>query len=147
MGASHFEFVDVVAAGRDLVVTGADDHVCRLEPRASELGWHCALDDGTPTGESDPASFVRWVCPDLRLGRTTADGPARVLDAALRSRIESWPPARHGDGVVRPAELSSIRLTGEGLVVESVSWWDSALALDHQIGLALDIADRLAARR
>jgi hypothetical protein len=29
--------------------------------------------------------------------------------------------------------------------VESVSWWNSAQALDHQIGLALDIAGRLAA--
>jgi len=27
--------------------------------------------------------------------------------------------------------------------VESVSWWGSAAALDHQIGLALDIAHRL----
>jgi hypothetical protein len=43
------------------------------------------------------------------------------------------------------AELSSIRVTREGLVAESVSWWDSAPALDHKIGLALDIARRLTA--
>ena len=68
-----------------------------------------------------------------------------MLDDALRRRIENWPPAPHGDGVVRPAELSSITCTGEGLVVESVSWWDSAPALDHHLGLAIDIAGRLAA--
>ena len=78
-------------------------------------------------------------------GRFVYTDPAGVLDEALRRRIESWPTARHGDGVVRPAELSSIRVTREGLVVESVSWWDSAPALDHQIGLALDIAGRLTA--
>jgi hypothetical protein len=49
--------------------------------------------------------------------------------------------------VVRPAELWSIKLTAEGLVVESVSWWGSAPALDHQIVLANDIAHRLAAHR
>jgi hypothetical protein len=38
-------------------------------------------------------------------------------------------------------------LTGEGLVVESVSWWDSAPALDHQIGLTVDIARRLTAQQ
>ena len=32
---------------------------------------------------------------------------------------------------------------GEGLIVESASWWDSAEALDHQIALAIDIAHRL----
>ena len=73
--------------------------------------------------------------------------PAGILDAALRRRIENWPSALHGDGVVRPAELWSISLTGEGLVVESVSWWGSAPALDHQIGLAIDIAHRLTAHR
>ena len=73
--------------------------------------------------------------------------PAGILDAALRRRIENWPSARHGDGVVRPAELWSIRITREGLVVQSVSWWGSAPALDHQIGLATDIAQRLAAGR
>ncbi len=53
----------------------------------------------------------------------------------------------HGDGVVRPAELWPVHVSGEGLVVESVSWWDSAPALDHQIALAVDIADRLTARK
>ena len=46
---------------------------------------------------------------------------------------------------VRPAELWSVQVTREGLVVTSVSWWGSAPALDHQIALAVDIADRLAA--
>ncbi len=193
--ASHFDFVDVIVTDRDLVVTNADAHFCRLEPRESLLAWYCDLDDGTSSsGESDPASFVRWVCPALRVGpattgtaaptidvhrpgpasdlgrlmkkfgrlaggatrRTTGGAdearfvytdPAGILDAALRRRIENWPPAQHGDGVVRPAELWSIARTGEGLVVESVSWWGSASALDHQIGLALDIAHRLIAPR
>ncbi|HYN29450.1 MAG TPA: hypothetical protein VES95_06220 [Dermatophilaceae bacterium] len=195
MVASHLDFVDVVVADRDLVVTSSDDHVCRLEPRESDLAWYCDLDDGTPTADDrDPASFVRWVCPALRVGRPAtgtdiplvdvrrpgphsdlgrlikgfgrlagrasrrpaeADtegrfvyaDPAGILDVALRRRIEGWPSARHGDGVVRPAELWSIRRNSEGLVVESVSWWGSAPALDHQIGLAVDIAHRLAARR
>ena len=198
--AAPFDFVETVVAARDLVVTRAGAHVCRVEPRPSdhsaespeaELGWFCDLDDGTPTGENDPASHVRWVCPSLRLGESgTGAGPLvgvsrrgpqsdlarlagrlglgsrrgspragsdegpfvytdpeRVLDDDLRHRIEHWPPARHGDGVVRPAELSSIKRTREGLVVESVSWWDSAAALDHQIALAIDLAGRLAARR
>ena len=191
--ASHFAFVDVVAAARDLVVTSGDEHACRLEPRESDLAWFCDLDDGTPTGEDDPASFVRWVCPVLRVGpsptgtaiplvdvrrsgplsdlgrlmqtfgrlaraasrrahggevegRFVYTDPAGILDIELRRRIESWPPAQHGDGVVRPAELWSIRFTGEGLVVESVSWWGSAPALDHQIGLAVDVAHRLTAQ-
>jgi hypothetical protein len=192
MAGSHFEFVDVVAADRDLVVTAAHDHACRLEPRESDLGWYCDLDDGTPTGESDPASYVRWVCPALRIRGSTAEtvtplevrrrgpqsdlgklvmafgrltrrssprpsageteprlvytDPAGILDAGLRERIESWPSAVHGDGAVRPVEVTSIRLSGEGLVVESASWWGSAPALDHQIGLAIDIARRLTAR-
>ena len=192
MSAPPFDFVRAVVADRDLTVTSADAHVCRLEPRESDLAWYCDLDDGTPTGESDPASFVRWVCPALRVGpsatgmveppldvrrsgprsdlgrlmkglgriagrptRPTSgrdpeggfvySDPAGVLDDALRRRIENWPPAPHGDGVVRPAELSSIACTREGLVVESVSWWDSAPALDHHLGLAIDIARRLAA--
>lgn len=53
----------------------------------------------------------------------------------------------HGDGVVRPAELSSIGITAEGLVVSSVSWWSSAAALRHQVDLAVDVAHRLAALR
>lgn len=64
--ASHFDFVDIVVVDRNLVVTNAGDHVCRLEPRESALAWYCDLDDGTPTGENDPGSFVRWVCPALR---------------------------------------------------------------------------------
>lgn len=194
MVASNFDFVSAVAADRDLVVANATDHFCRLEPRQSDLGWFCDLDDGTPTDtERDPASFVRWVCPALRLqesatgtavpllevrrpgphsdlgrllkglgrlvGRTSSsapeaetDGrfvytdPAGILEAELRQRIENWPSAMHGDGVVRPAELWSIKNTREGLIVESVSWWNSAPALDHQIGLAVDIARRLTAR-
>ncbi len=194
--ASHFGFVDVIVTERHLVVTSADDHVCRLEPLESDLAWYCDLDDGTSSsGESDPASFVRWVCPALRVGppasgsvvplvdvrrpgphsdlgrlmkklgrlaggassrrapggddeaRFVYSDPAGILDVALRRRIENWPSALHGDGVVRPAELWSISSTGEGLVVESVSWWASAPALDHQIGLAIDIAHRLIARR
>lgn len=192
---SHFDFVDVVVADRDLVVTSTDDHVRRLKPRESDLGWHCDLDDGTPTDdERDPASFVRWVCPALQVGRSGAGttlplidvrragpqsdlgrllkgfgrlagrasrrtpdsdlagrfvytDPVGILDAALHQRIENWPSAQHGDGVVRPAELCSIKLTGEGLVVESVSWWGSAPALDHQIGLAVEIAHRLTTPR
>lgn len=192
--ASRFAFVDVVATERDLVVTNTDDHVCRLEPRQSDLAWYCDLDDGTPTGEDVPAAFVRWVCPALgvrpsagggsvplvevrrpgphsdlgrlvkKLGRLAGgasrrapegdvDGrfaytdPVGILDLDLRRRIENWPPAQHGDGVVRPAELWSVTCTREGLVVESVSWWGSAPALDHQIGLAIDIAGRLTAQR
>jgi hypothetical protein len=187
---SHFAFVDVVVASRNLMVTNADRHVCRLQPRESELAWYCDLDDGTPTGESDPASFVRWVCPALGTGTQTTGptvplidvhragpqsdlgkllkkfsflsgrppagevegrfvytDPAGILDAELRRRIENWPSALHGDGVVRPAELGSITRTREGLVVGSGSWWGSAPALDHQIGLALDIAERLTAHR
>lgn len=192
--ASGFDFVDVVVADRGLIVTGAKEHFCRLEPRVSHLAWFCDLDDGTPSDtDRDPASFVRWVCPALRLGPSAtgmaaplidvrrsgpqsdlgklmkglgrlagrvsgrtpggdADGrfvytdPAGILDVGLRQRIENWPSARHGDGVVRPAELWSITCTREGLVVQSVSWWDSAPALDHQIGLAVDIARRLSAQ-
>jgi hypothetical protein len=190
---SGFDFVDVVVESRDLVVTSAHAHACRLEPREPGLAWHCDLDDGTPTGENDPASHVRWVCPALRIRDAATEGvaplidvrrsgprsdlgrlmkafgrltrrssppspedteerlvytdPAGILDAGLRGRIESWPLAPHGDGVVRPVELEAIRLTREGLVVESASWWDSAPALDHQIGLAVDIARRLIAQR
>ena len=186
----HFDFVGAVVTDRDLVVTTEHEHACRLEPRTAELAWYCDLDDGTPTGESDPASFVRWVCPSLRAGRSPTGseapfvdvhraGPASdlgrlmntlgnfigrapapdpagrfvytdpngILDVELRRRIESWPPAVHGDGVVRPARLWSVSVTSEGLVVESASWWDSALALAHQIDLALDIARRLASLR
>ncbi len=41
----------------------------------------------------------------------------------------------------------SIRVTAEGLIVESGSWWSSAPALEHQIVLALDIAGRLTTLR
>lgn len=189
---SPFAFVNAVAAHRDLLVTSAYAHACRLEPRESDLAWYCDLDDGTPTGENDPGSSIRWVCPSLRLryfstavpvthievsrpgthsdlgrllqgfgrllgrapnrppdiegeGRFVYTDPAGILDAALRGRIENWPSAPHEDGVVRPAELWSIKVTGEGLIVTSVWWWDSAPALDHQIGLAVDIARRMAA--
>ncbi len=189
MPTTRFEFVNQVVAHLGLVVARADAHSCRLEPGRSELAWHCDLDDGTPTGDNDPAAFVRWICPSLRvnplatgpgvpvidvrrsgpqsdLGKLvqpfrrlfgqgpasapTADrfhytDPAGILDADLRRRIENWPPAPHGDGVVRPAELWSITLGDEGLVLESVSWWDSAHALDHQLRLAVDIARRLTA--
>ncbi len=196
MVTSSFDFVDIVVADRDLVVTSLDEHSCRVEPRETDdLAWHCDLDDGTPTADDrDPASFVRWVCPTLRVrrpatgtaiplldvsrpgphsdlgrflkslrrlggqasrrspgadsdGRFVYTDPVGVLDVELRRRIENWPSAMHGDGVVRPAEVWSIKLTGEGLVVESVSWWGSAPALDHQLGLAIDLAHRLAAQR
>ena len=192
---SRLDFADVVAADRALVLTSAGAHACRLEPRESDLAWHCDLDDGTPTdSDRDPASFVRWVCPALRTppsatgttiptfdarrtgpnsdlrklvrglarlvsraspptSRDVDEGPyaytdpAGILDVELRQRIENWPPAQHGDGVVRPAELLSVKSTREGLIVESVSWWGSAPALDHQIGLALEIAHRLTSQR
>ncbi len=192
---SNFDFVDVVARDRDLVLTSAGSHVCRLEPRESDLVWFCDLDDGTPTdSDRDPASFVRWVCPTLRTRRSTErtttpvfdarrpgprselgtllkglgrlagrkprqmpgddstaryayTDPAGILDDELLRRIENWPAAKHGDGVVRPAELLSVTSTREGLIVESVSWWGSAPTLDHQIGLALEIARRLTAPR
>jgi hypothetical protein len=49
--------------------------------------------------------------------------------------------------VDRPAELWSLGVTGEGLVLTSVSWWGSAPALDHQLALGIDIAARMADRR
>ena len=182
-------FIQAVVADRDLLVTHAVQHAWRLEPRQSTLPWHCDLDDGTSTNnEADPASFVRWVCPALRLvgrsatpqvdvrrrgpqsdagralaalGRFTRRTPAHnpdpsasarydytdphgLVDAPLRRRLEHWPMATDGNGVTRPAELWSIQVTHEGLVVQSVSWWDSAAALDHQIALATDLASRLA---
>ncbi len=194
MGVTRFDFVNAVVGERDLQVTSDETHACRVEPRAATLAWHCDLDDGTPTDtDRDPASFVRWVCPALRVGpptggtadppldvrragpqsdlgrlvqgvgrllgreprrtpgESTSDryvytDPTGVLDGDLRHRIETWPLAMHGDGVVRPAELTSIRRTREGLVVTSASWWDSASALDHQLTLAIDLAGRLAAR-
>jgi len=73
--------------------------------------------------------------------------PHGILDDQLRRRVEHWPAAMHGDGVVRPAELWSIHVTNEGLVITSVSWWNSAPALDHQIALAIDIAARLTAQQ
>ena len=191
MGASRFDFVNEVVRQRDLRVTSDEQHSCRVEPRSAVLGWHCDLDDGTPMDpDKDPASFVRWVCPALRIsplrpdaplevrragpqsdlgklvqgvGRLLGRGPRRspgvaaeeryvytdpagILDDDLRHGLENWPRAMHGDGVVRPAELWSIRVTHEGLIVESVSWWGSAAALDHQLALSIDLADRLAAR-
>ena len=185
-------FIQAVVADRDLLVTHAVQHAWRLEPRQSMLAWHCDLDDGTSTNnESDPAAFVRWVCPALRLvgrsttpqvevrrrgpqsdagralaalGRLTRRAPAHnpdpsasacydftdphgLLDALLRQRLEHWPVATDGNGVMRPAELWSIQVTHEGLVVQSASWWDSAAALDHHIGLAIELADRIARHR
>jgi hypothetical protein len=67
--------------------------------------------------------------------------PYSVLDAGLRRRIESWPSPPRAE--MAPPQLLSIRRTGEGLIVESVSWWNNAPALDHQIGLGIDIARRL----
>lgn len=193
MVASANDFIDAVARARGFLVTARGEHVFRLEsPGGESPTWYCDLDDGTPTGENNPASFVRWVCPQLRVvrspttsriplldvhqpgphsdlgrivawfgslagrssGRSTTDvegryayiDPHGILDAQLRHRVEHWPAAMHGDGVVRPAELWSIKITGEGLVVTSVSWWGSAPALDHQIALAVDIAGRLTAQ-
>lgn len=193
MAAPANDFVHQVAAARDLVVTASGGYTLRLEPRVATLHWYCDVYDGTPTGDTDTASSVRWVCPALRtrwspagttaqvldvrrpgphsdlgrwaarLGRLvsgrqsgTPDGgaqerfvvtdPQEVLDADLHRRMEHWPPALHGDGTTRPAELWSIRVTGEGLVVTSVSWWGSAAALDHQIGLSVDVAERLLRR-
>ena len=192
MGASRFDFVNQVVRVRDLRITSDQEHSCGMEPRSADLLWHCDLDDGTPTDpEKDPASYVRFVCPALKLDRVRPDPPlevrragpqsdlgklvqgvgrlfgrgprrtpavtteeryvytdrAGILDDDMRHRLENWPRAMHGDGVVRPAELWSIRVTYEGLIVESSSWWDSAAALDHQLTLAIDLADRLAARR
>jgi hypothetical protein len=39
--ASPFDFVDIVVHDRDLVVTSAYDHACRLEPRESVVAWYC----------------------------------------------------------------------------------------------------------
>jgi hypothetical protein len=55
----------------------------------------------TPGGDTDG----RFVYTDL----------AGILDVALRRRIENWPSVQHGDNVLRPAELWSIKFTGEGL--------------------------------
>jgi len=192
--ASPNDFIDVVARARGLLVTRTSSHVFRLESRGESPPWYCDLDDGTPTGESDPASSVRWVCPQLRAVRSPTEpvttlldvhrpgshsdlarmvswfgrltgrravtptsagaesrysytDPYRIMDAELRHRAEHWPSALHGDGVVRPAELWSIQVSGEGLIVTSVSWWGSAPALDHQIALAVDVAGRLAAEQ
>lgn len=183
VAASANGFVDDVAHSRGLLVTRTGAHTARLQPAGEPPGWYCDLDDGTPTGENDPTSFVRWVAPALRtvhssasptldvhrvgpqsdLGKvgawfgrlagrpssTLAEGryaytdPHGIVDAELRHRVEHWPDAAHGDGRVRPAELWSMQVTREGLVVTSVSWWGSAPALEHQIALAVDVAGRL----
>ncbi len=184
------DFIATVVAARDLVLTNVQDHDWRIEPRESALAWHCDLFDGTPTGDNDPSTYVRWVAPSLRLVRPDAGRPVPplavrrggpqsdlgrlaaglgrllrgggekapadshvytdplgVIDAALRDRIEHGPSAMYSDGVVRPADLSAIRVTFEGLVVSSAGWWDSAPALDHQLALAIDVATRLTARQ
>ncbi|GEM_PF-4483654 len=89
---------------------------------------------GKPSGgEAGPGTEGRYVYTD----------PHGVIDAPLRQRLENWPKATGGDRVVRPAELWDIHFTAEGLIVSSSGWWDSAPALDHHIGLAVDIATRL----
>ena len=101
---------------------------------------------------SDLGRLVAWF--GRRAGRSSSPAaeekyaytdPQGILDPQLRQRVEHWPDAVHGDGVLRPAELWSIQVTREGLVVTSVSWWGSAPALDHQIALAVDVAARLTA--
>ena len=184
------DFVASVVAARDLVVTTAHEHAWRVEPRESALPWHCDLDDGTPTGESDPAPSITWVCPSLRAWRDASDvpqldvhqpgphsdlgravarigsllgwtsgrpaaaesryvytDPQEIIDDALRRRIEHWPTTGHGDVDGPPPQLWSIRVTRAGLLVDSTCCWGNAPAFDHQIGLAIDLADRLRARR
>ena len=117
-----------------------------VDPAASPT-----LDVHRPGPHSDLGRIAAWI--GRRAGRPspTAEGryaytdPHGIVDAPLRHRIEHWPDAAHGDGMVRPAELWSIQVTREGLVVTSVSWWGSAPALDHQIALAVDVAARLTA--
>ena len=79
MVVAPFDFVTAVANDRDLVVTSAGDHVCKVEPKTSDLPWFCDLDDGTPTGENDPASHVRWVCPALRIQAPAGTAAGQVL--------------------------------------------------------------------
>ena len=101
MAAPANGFVHEVAAARDLVVTTAGAHALRLEPRTSALPWYCDLDDGTPTGEDEPAASVRWVCPALR---ARGSGPAAVLDVRRpgpQSDLGRW-AARLGRLVGRP---------------------------------------------
>lgn len=81
---------------------------------------------------------------DRREDRFVYTDPHGVLDGPLRQRVEHWPAAPHGEGDVWTAEPVSVRVTGEGLVVASTSVWGSAPALNHQIALGVDIADRLA---
>ena len=108
------------------------------------------LDVHRPGPHSDLGRIAAWFgrlagrsSPPAAEGRYAYTDPHGIVDAQLRHRIEHWPDAAHGDGVVRPAELWSIQVTREGLVVTSVSWWGSAPALDHQIALAVDVAARL----
>jgi hypothetical protein len=80
MVVAPFDFVTAVANDRELLVTSAGDHVCRLEPRASDLPWFCDLDDCTPTGVNDLASHVRWVCPALRVRASAGTAAGPVLE-------------------------------------------------------------------
>lgn len=150
------QFIDTVVATRDLVVTNAAAHSWRLEPRQSDLAWFCDLDDGPQLDvrrngpKSDLDRLVGWFgkltggdSASAAQERFAYTDPAGILDDQLRQRIEHWPAAPHGDGVGRPAELWAIKVNREGLIVESVSWWGIAEALDHQIALSLDIAARL----
>jgi hypothetical protein len=73
---------------------------------------------------------------------STTDGESRyaytdphgILDAQLRHRVEHWPTALHGDGVVRPAELRAavvetpggphyVKLTGPAA---TITRWDAS---------------------
>jgi hypothetical protein len=115
------------------------------------------LDVHRPGPHSDLGRIVSWFSrlAGRSSGPPRTDGESRyaytdphlILDAELRHRVEHWPAALHGDGLMRPAELWSIQVTNEGLVITSVSWWSSAPALDHQIALAIDIAGRLTAQQ
>jgi len=56
VAGSHFHFVDVVVADRDLFGHECARPPLPAGPRESELAWHCDLDDGTSSsGESAPA--------------------------------------------------------------------------------------------
>lgn len=45
--------------------------------------------------ERDPALFVRWVCPALRVGASATGTAVPLVDVALRRRLENW-RALHG---------------------------------------------------
>jgi hypothetical protein len=80
-------------------------------------------------------------------------GPATGFDCYMSDDLIPWegpiPAFRPPAGFWADTQfwLLSIKVNREGLIVESVSWWGSAAALDHQIALALDLADRLTSIR